>query len=148
MLLQQKILKSVIPARNGACQKLTWRPILLTWKIEVSRISVLLDRNYITKYLTFCYLKHFKLYGPYLWIGFNCLKATEPLWGGSLLFTTQFPQIPGIQLIDLGRMKGWVDLEATQCFWKQERWECSTLTKRALLYYLLTFLFLYLRSIH
>ena len=31
-----------------------------------------------------------KLYGPFLWAGFNCLKATEPLWGGSLLFTTKF----------------------------------------------------------
>ena len=27
-------------------------------------------------------------------MGFNCLKATEPLWGGSLLFTTKFPEIP------------------------------------------------------
>ena len=26
-------------------------------------------------------------------MGFNCLKATEPLWGGSLLFTTKFPEI-------------------------------------------------------
>ena len=25
---------------------------------------------------------------------FNCLKATEPLRGGSLLFTTKFPEIP------------------------------------------------------
>ena len=32
-----------------------------------------------------------KLYGPFLWIGFNCLKV--------------------------GRMKGWVDLGATQWFW-------------------------------
>ena len=24
------------------------------------------------------------LYGPFLWMGFNCLKATEPLrWGNS-----------------------------------------------------------------
>ena len=22
---------------------------------------------------------------PFLWMGFNCLKNTEPLWGGSLL---------------------------------------------------------------
>ena len=29
-------------------------------------------------------------------MGFNCLKATEPLWGGSLLFTAKFPEIPGI----------------------------------------------------
>ena len=29
-----------------------------------------------------------KLYGPFLWIGFNCLKAIETLRGDSLLFTT------------------------------------------------------------
>ena len=30
----------------------------------------------------------------------------EPLRGGSLLFTTKFPEIPGTHFIDLGRMKG------------------------------------------
>ena len=40
----------------------------------------------------------------------------EPLRGGSLLFTTKFPQIPGTHFIDLGRMKGWVDLGATRWF--------------------------------
>ena len=30
----------------------------------------------------------------------------EPLRGGSLLFTTNFPEIPGTQFIDLRRMKG------------------------------------------
>ena len=30
----------------------------------------------------------------------------EPLRGGSLLFTTKFPEIPGTHLINLGRMKG------------------------------------------
>ena len=35
----------------------------------------------------------------------------EPLQGGSLLFTIKFPEIPGTHLINLGRMKGWVDLE-------------------------------------
>ena len=29
----------------------------------------------------------------------------EPLRGGSLLFTTNFPEIPGTHFIDLGRMK-------------------------------------------
>ena len=46
--------------------------------------------------------------------GFNCLKGTEPLQGGSLFFTTKFPDIPGTHLVDLGRMKGWVDIGATQ----------------------------------
>ena len=35
----------------------------------------------------------------------------EPLWGGSLLFTTRFSEIPGTHFIDLGRTKGWVDLD-------------------------------------
>ena len=31
----------------------------------------------------------------FLWMGFNCLKARDTLRGGSLLFTTKFPEIPG-----------------------------------------------------
>ena len=37
-----------------------------------------------------------KLDGPFLWMGFNCLKARA----------TNFPEIPGTHYIDLGRMKG------------------------------------------
>ena len=33
-----------------------------------------------------------------LWMGFNCLKTTEPLWGDSLLFTTKLPGVPGTQV--------------------------------------------------
>ena len=40
----------------------------------------------------------------------------QPLQGGSLLFTIQFPEISGTHFIDLGRKKGWVDLGATQWF--------------------------------
>ena len=40
----------------------------------------------------------------------------QPLRGGSLLFTIQFPEIPGTHFIDLVRMKGWVDLGATLWF--------------------------------
>ena len=47
-------------------------------------------------------LKNFELYDPFLWTGFNYIKATEPLRGGSLIFTTKFPKIPGAQFIDLG----------------------------------------------
>ena len=50
-------------------------------------------------------------------MGFSWLKATEPLQGDSLCFTTNFPEIPGTHLIDLGRMKG-----------------SSSLTTRSLLY--------------
>ena len=38
----------------------------------------------------------------------------DPLRGGSLLFTTKFPEFPSTHFIDLGRMKGWVDLGAMQ----------------------------------
>ena len=37
--------------------------------------------------------------------GFNSLKATEPLWADSLLFTTKFPESSGTHLIDLGSMQ-------------------------------------------
>ena len=38
---------------------------------------------------------------PFLWMGFNCLKTTEPLQGDNLLFTIHFPGIPGTHLTDL-----------------------------------------------
>ena len=50
------------------------------------------------------------------------LKATEQLRGDSLIFTIHFPGVSGTQMIDLGRMKGWVDLAATQWFWKEDPW--------------------------
>ena len=40
----------------------------------------------------------------------------QPLQGGSLLFTIQFPEIPATHFINHGRMKGCVDLGATQWF--------------------------------
>ena len=40
----------------------------------------------------------------------------EPLRGGSLLFTIQFLEIHGTHFINLGRMKGSVNLGATQWF--------------------------------
>ena len=33
-------------------------------------------------------------------------SGLEPLPGGSLLFITKFPEIPGTHFIDLARMKG------------------------------------------
>ena len=45
---------------------------------------------------------------------FNCLKAKEPLPGDSFLFTTKSPEIAGTNLIYFERMKGSVNLEATQ----------------------------------
>ena len=43
---------------------------------------------------------------PFLWMGFNCLKAADPLLGNSLLFTTKSSEVSGTHLIDFGRMKG------------------------------------------
>ena len=64
-----------------------------------------------------------KLYGSFLWTEMNCLKSTEPLQGGSLLFITQFRKIPGTHLINLGKMKGWLDLGgATPWFSTQDHW--------------------------
>ena len=62
-----------------------------------------------------------KLYGPFLWMG-STASGLQPLRGGSLLFTTKFPEIPGTHFINLGRMNGIVDLEATQWFWTQNPW--------------------------
>ena len=53
---------------------------------------------------------------PFLWMGFNCLKATEPLREDSLLFFFKSPGVSGTHLIDLGKMKGRVDLGDTQWF--------------------------------
>ena len=53
---------------------------------------------------------------------FNYLKATEPLQGGSLPFTTYFSEIPETHLIDIRRIKGWVDLGTTQWFWTGDPW--------------------------
>ena len=37
-----------------------------------------------------------------LWMGFNSLKATEPLQRDSLFFTTNSPGVPGTHFIDCG----------------------------------------------
>ena len=46
----------------------------------------------------------------------------EPLWGGSVLFTTKFPEIPGTHFINLGIIKGWIDPGATQWLWTWVPW--------------------------
>ena len=46
----------------------------------------------------------------------------ESLQGGSLLFTTKFPEIHGTHFIYLGRMKVLVDLGATQWVWTWDPW--------------------------
>ena len=50
----------------------------------------------------------------------STVSRLEPLRGASLLFTTKFPKIRGTHFIDLWRMKGWVDLGATQWIWTRD----------------------------
>ena len=60
---------------------------------------------------------------PFNGWGSAALKL-EPLWGGSLLFTNKFPEIPGTHFTDHGKMKGWVDFSATnQTCTETENWE-------------------------
>ena len=40
---------------------------------------------------------------PVSWMGFNCLKAAEPVRGDS---TTKSPGVPGADLINFGKIKG------------------------------------------
>ena len=65
--------------------------------------------------------KNFNFMAPFYGWG-STASRLEPLQGGSLLFTTKFPEIPGTHFIDLGRMKGWVDLAATHWFWARDPW--------------------------
>ena len=46
----------------------------------------------------------------------STVSRLEPLRGSSLLFTTTFLEISGTHFINLGRMKGWVNLGVTQWF--------------------------------
>ena len=46
----------------------------------------------------------------------------EPLRGGILLFTTNFPESPGTLFIKLGMIKDWIDLRVTQRFWTRNPW--------------------------
>ena len=62
-----------------------------------------------------------KLYGPFLWIGLNCLKATEPQRGDSLLFITKSPVMPEL-IWSTWKDEGCVDLGATQWFWARDPW--------------------------
>ena len=48
--------------------------------------------DYINKLTEDLLVKNKRLYDPFLWIGFNCLKAAEPIVGDSLLFTTRFQE--------------------------------------------------------
>ena len=53
--------------------------------------------------------KAFELFKNFMAPFYGCsstVSRLDPLRGGSLLFTTKFPEIPGTHFIDLERMKG------------------------------------------
>ena len=64
-------------------------------------------------------MKILKLYGSFLWIRLNYLKATESMPGDSFFFTTQSPRVSGTHLTNFSRMEGKNNLylEATQQIW-------------------------------
>ena len=86
---------------------------------------------------------------PLSWMRFNCLKAMEPLWGGSLLFTTKFPEIPEYNLRNIFLEKSY-----TKCggetiprpFYKKSK--LSYLWINILKFYILFSLFALLRTIN
>ena len=59
--------------------------------------------------------------------------SLEPLGGGSLLFTNKFPEISDTNFLDLGRMKAWFSLGATQWFWTWDPWIVNLISTRLLL---------------
>ena len=44
----------------------------------------------------------------FLWMGFNCLKATEPLRGYSFLFTIQFPGFQAFLVLGFLTWDPWI----------------------------------------
>ena len=64
---------------------------------------------------TFTFKNNFTtpFYGIFM-MGFNCLKATEPLWRDSLLFTTPPLGLPGTHLVNLRSTKDWVTLDISK----------------------------------
>ena len=51
-----------------------------------------------------------------LWPFFNCLKATEPLRGDSLPFTTKSPEGPGLSITLIGLVLLWQSLHKRKVF--------------------------------
>ena len=111
------------------CQLKSAHKIHLTWFYN-STLLIKLVENWpihkifhptdIEKVLGVIKLK--KLYGPFFYGWGSTASRLQSPWEGSLLFTIWFPEIRGTHFIDLGRMKSWVDLGATQWFWAREPW--------------------------
>ena len=63
------------------------------------------DKMYETLFRSLTLKKTKNFMAPFYGWG-STASRLEPLRGGSLLFTTKFPEVPGTHSIDLGRMKG------------------------------------------
>ena len=63
------------------------------------------DKMYETLFRSLTLKKKKNFMAPFYGWG-STASRLEPLRGGSLLFTTKFPEVPGTHSIDLGRMKG------------------------------------------
>ena len=84
-------------------------PLKMKWGIHIKKMVRLKLLNILTfqridifHFLKFHGFKNFM--APFYGWG-STASRLEPLRGGSLLFTTKFPEIPGTNFIDLGRMK-------------------------------------------
>ena len=78
-----------------------------------------LQSIYVFVFVWFC--KHLQpvtyFMAPFYGWG-STTSRLELLQGGSLLYASKFPEIPGTHFIDLGSMKGWFSLGATQWFYE------------------------------
>ena len=75
--------------------------LLIEYSTEVSKVF----QNFITLKSFSLQINFLNFMAPFYGWG-STASRLEPLRGGSLLFTTKFPEIPGTHFIDLGRMKG------------------------------------------
>ena len=76
--------------------------MLIVALIDKSIVSLLL----VMEALGFLHLKTLKNFMAPFYGWSSTASRLQPLRGGSLLFTIQFPESPGTHFIDIGRMKG------------------------------------------
>ena len=96
--------KQPLHARNYFKNKIFWKRIIKN-PLKVNFIFSFQEKNFLKK----LFMAPFYAWG-------STASRLGPLWGSSLLFITKSPEIPGTHFIELGRMKGWFDLGATQWF--------------------------------
>ena len=72
---------------------------------QTSKCKVLHENGSILLSISVCSKKKKNFMASFYGWG-STASRLEPLRGGSLLFTTKSPEVPGTHFIDLGRMKG------------------------------------------